>query len=288
MHVAEIWRYPVKSMGGERLTTAVVGESGIEGDRQWGVVDAATGLVLTARREPRLLFAAARLEEGSPVIEAADGTRLGGDEELSRWLGRSVSLVGAAGRIGRYEASVDRYLDDADWVTWEGPHGSFHDSGRTQVSLVARESLHGWDRRRFRFNLVLEGGSERSPSATLSRPTGSDGQTQYSRHARRVATGIGPVPASRPTRRDGPQTQYSRISSTTHAGSTTGVRGPISTRWGLMSSTGVPSMASRSATRMSRPSTPSSRQVLTPMRLGRALARWAKMPTRGQSGRPRG
>ena len=162
MHVAEIWRYPVKSMGGERLTTAVVGESGIEGDRQWGVVDAATGLVLTARREPRLLFAAARLEEGSPVIEAADGTRLGGDEELSRWLGRSVSLVGAAGRIGRYEASVDRYLDDADWVTWEGPLGSFHDSGRTQVSLIARESLHGWDRRRFRFNVVLEGGSELS------------------------------------------------------------------------------------------------------------------------------
>jgi uncharacterized protein YcbX len=162
MRVAEIWRYPVKSMGGERLADAVVGESGIEGDRQWGVLDQATGLILTARREPRLLFAAARLEEGSPVLEGPDGTPLPGDDELTGWLGRPVTLVSAAGRIGTYEASVDRYLDDADWVTWEGPLGAFHDSGRTQVSLVARESLHAWDRRRFRFNLVLEGGSELS------------------------------------------------------------------------------------------------------------------------------
>jgi uncharacterized protein YcbX len=169
VRVAEIWRYPVKSLGGERLAAATVGESGIEGDRQWGVLDRATGLILTARREPKLLFASARLEDAAPVIECSDGTPLRGDEELSDWLGRPVSLVGAAGRVGRYEASVDRYLDDADWVTWEGPVGSFHDSGRTQVSLVARESLRGWDRRRFRFNLVLEGGSERSILETTVR-----------------------------------------------------------------------------------------------------------------------
>jgi uncharacterized protein len=169
VRVAEIWRYPVKSMGGERLSGATVGEAGIEGDRQWGLLDRATGLILTARREPRLLFASARLEDGSPVIERSDGTPLRGDDELSAWLGRSVSLVGAAGRTGRYEASVDRYLDDADWVTWEGPVGSFHDSGRTQVSLIAGETLHGWDRRRFRFNLVLEGGSELSLLETTVR-----------------------------------------------------------------------------------------------------------------------
>jgi uncharacterized protein YcbX len=161
VRVAEIWRYPVKSMGGEQLSRAVVGESGIEGDRQWGLLDTETGLILTARREPRLLFASAHLEDGSPVIELSDRC-LRGDDELSGWLARSVSLVAAGGRVGRYEASVDRYLDDADWVTWEGPLGAFHDSGRTQVSLAARDSLRGWDRRRFRFNLVLEGGSELS------------------------------------------------------------------------------------------------------------------------------
>jgi uncharacterized protein YcbX len=161
VRVAEIWRYPVKSMGGEQLSRAVVGESGIEGDRQWGLLDSETGLILTARREPRLLFASAHLEAGLPVIELSERC-LRGDDKLSEWLGRSVSLVAAGGRVGRYEASVDRYLDDADWETWEGPLGAFHDSGRTQVSLAARNSLRGWDRRRFRFNLVLEGGSELS------------------------------------------------------------------------------------------------------------------------------
>jgi uncharacterized protein YcbX len=33
MRVAELWRYPVKSMGGERLDEALVGEGGIAGDR---------------------------------------------------------------------------------------------------------------------------------------------------------------------------------------------------------------------------------------------------------------
>jgi uncharacterized protein YcbX len=160
VHVAEIWRYPVKSLQGERLDRAEVGGSGITGDRQWGLLDPATGLILTARREPRLLFASARLDGDQPEITFDDGTRLRGDADLSAWLDRPVHLVAAEGRTGRYEASLDRYLDDADWTTWEGPEGAFHDSGRTQVSIASLDNLRGWDRRRFRFNLVLEGGSE--------------------------------------------------------------------------------------------------------------------------------
>ncbi len=40
--VSEIWRYPVKSMQGETLTTAAVTPIGIEGDRGWGLADPAT------------------------------------------------------------------------------------------------------------------------------------------------------------------------------------------------------------------------------------------------------
>ena len=164
MRVAEIWRYPVKSMGGERLTQAEVGALGIRGDRQWGVLDPATGLILTARREPRLLYASAHpsSDNGRPVITLDDGRVLDADHDLSAWLGRPVQLVPAAGRTGRYESSLDRYLDDAEWVTWEGPSGAFHDSGRTQVSLASLDGMRGWDRRRFRFNLVLADGDERS------------------------------------------------------------------------------------------------------------------------------
>jgi len=42
MRVAELWRYPVKSLQGERLDTADVGAQGLPGDRQWALFDEAT------------------------------------------------------------------------------------------------------------------------------------------------------------------------------------------------------------------------------------------------------
>ncbi|MGH7287982.1 MAG: MOSC N-terminal beta barrel domain-containing protein, partial [Myxococcota bacterium] len=36
-HIAEIWRYPVKSMGGERIAQTGVGANGVPGDRAWAV-----------------------------------------------------------------------------------------------------------------------------------------------------------------------------------------------------------------------------------------------------------
>jgi uncharacterized protein YcbX len=53
MYVAEIWRYPVKSMAGEQLREAEVSATGIVHDREVGV--AFNGRVLTARRYPNLL-----------------------------------------------------------------------------------------------------------------------------------------------------------------------------------------------------------------------------------------
>jgi uncharacterized protein YcbX len=54
MHVAEIWRYPVKSMAGERLAPATVSANGIEGDRVVQVY-AGQGRIATARTWPDLL-----------------------------------------------------------------------------------------------------------------------------------------------------------------------------------------------------------------------------------------
>jgi MOSC domain-containing protein len=52
--VAEIWRYPVKSMAGERLEAADVSSNGIAGDRIVQVVRG-NGRVATARTCPKLL-----------------------------------------------------------------------------------------------------------------------------------------------------------------------------------------------------------------------------------------
>jgi uncharacterized protein YcbX len=53
MYIKEVWRYPVKSMGGERLSAARVGELGLEGDRVVHV--RAGGRMVTSRTHHRLL-----------------------------------------------------------------------------------------------------------------------------------------------------------------------------------------------------------------------------------------
>jgi uncharacterized protein len=52
--ISQLWRYPVKSMAGERLERAWLGRSGIPGDRVLYVVDG-RGEILSARTKPRLL-----------------------------------------------------------------------------------------------------------------------------------------------------------------------------------------------------------------------------------------
>src|SRR5215211_8149032 len=47
--VGALWRYPVKSMMGEELNAAEVTDRGLLGDRQFAVVDAATGMVAGAK-----------------------------------------------------------------------------------------------------------------------------------------------------------------------------------------------------------------------------------------------
>lgn len=160
MRVAELWRYPVKSLGGERLASAHLGEIGIDGDRWWGLVDTSTGNVLTARREPRLLFASARLLDAEHVVVTLpDGTETDDDDALSAWLERPVTLRRAGGEGGRYEAPLDFELDER-WVSWQGPGRAWHDSAASRVSLVSTATLGSWDRRRFRPNIVLDGSGE--------------------------------------------------------------------------------------------------------------------------------
>lgn len=159
LQIEQIWRFPVKSLQGERLATASIDRFGVRGDRQWGVLDVETGLTLTARRCPPLLFAGARYHEDTDEVELVLPD---GHTDLSGYLQREVRLVRAAsGLKGRFEIASDFEQEDrSDWISWEGPTGTFHDSAN--VSLLSEKSISGWDVRRFRANLVTSGGGENS------------------------------------------------------------------------------------------------------------------------------
>src|SRR5437763_1264535 len=96
MRVLELWRYPVKSLQGERLEEAAVDDLGIAGDRRWALFDRDSGLGLTARRVPELLFGAARVrDDGGVEVVLPDGTVTTDEAVVSDWLGRRVELRAA-------------------------------------------------------------------------------------------------------------------------------------------------------------------------------------------------
>jgi hypothetical protein len=165
VRVLELWRYPVKSLQGERLSEVHVGPLGIPRDRGWALFDRDTGLGLTARRVPELLFGAARVRsDGGVEVVLPDGTVTAEDAVLSDWLGRRVHLRAAAENADTapvYEDPGDEEPDGpVEWQQWQGATGPFHDSPRIRLSLVSTGTLGGWDRRRFRANVVLDGAGE--------------------------------------------------------------------------------------------------------------------------------
>ena len=171
LHIAQLWRYPVKSLLGERLPTLRVIGDGVDGDRMWGILDRSDGRILTARRAPQLLFASSRIAEdsGLPVITLPDGQELQGpgpgtDAALSAWLGKSVTLVAAAERdAARAEFFKDATDDSSQALEWTMPKGRFVDA--FPLLLMTTAGLRGgttaypggaWDVRRFRPNVLIQ------------------------------------------------------------------------------------------------------------------------------------
>jgi uncharacterized protein YcbX len=133
MWVAEIWRYPVKSLAGEQLDFVQLTMEGIVGDRRVLVYDEMKNTLITSRTHPKLLGLKASLDEnGEPLINGISWT----DPESVRAI---KSAVGSNARL----------------IAWDGPE-------RFDVLplLVATDGAikeFGYDRRRLRPNLVIGG-----------------------------------------------------------------------------------------------------------------------------------
>ena len=170
LRIAELWRYPVKSLLGERMSGLSLVADGVDGDRLWGIRDRGDGRILTARREPRLLFAASRIGTGDvPLITLPDGSMLTGpgpatDDALSAWLGKAVALVSAIEcDASRAEYFADATDDSSRALEWTMPKGRFVDAYPVLVmstaglrSGAAAYPAGAWDVRRFRPNIVIE------------------------------------------------------------------------------------------------------------------------------------
>ncbi|MBJ8338253.1 MOSC N-terminal beta barrel domain-containing protein [Antrihabitans sp. YC3-6] len=108
--IAELWRYPVKSMGGEQLPDAHIDDRALRADRLWAVRDLDLGAVTTARRLPVLLGCSARFVAEPPAdagpgnvvdvvvtfpdgvtVTSTDSERM--DAKLSELTRKNVSLV---------------------------------------------------------------------------------------------------------------------------------------------------------------------------------------------------
>jgi uncharacterized protein YcbX len=132
MRVSELWRYPVKSLGGERLERALISTNGIAGDRIVHVRDG-RGRVMTARNHPALLGLHATLgDDGEPLIDGRAWTAP-----------ESAAIVKAAAGP---QASLARY---------DGPER--FDVLPLLVATDGAIAALGVDRRRLRPNIVVGG-----------------------------------------------------------------------------------------------------------------------------------
>ena len=182
--VVSLHRYPVKSMGGERLETARITARGMEGDRTGALVDRETGRVVSAKRPRRWgavygLSASLERENGAASIRVRfeDGTTLssarrkGLEARLSALLGREVAFATEAAARATCEyhwPDMEGLVQDGrtyrDEITeWELPPGTFFDSsGLHALTTASLDHLRGlvpgsdFHVGRFRPNLVIE------------------------------------------------------------------------------------------------------------------------------------
>jgi uncharacterized protein len=150
--VEQIWRYPVKSIGGERLESARAGVEGVDGDRVWAVQDAAgkLGSGKNSRRFTRilgLLGLTARYEDVAepPIVTGADGTDYpvatgAADEYLRSLAGKRVWVRRDTG-IMHFDGVPFTLVGSAtlDWLAGQLPAVQV-EARRLRPNLVVRTS----------------------------------------------------------------------------------------------------------------------------------------------------
>jgi uncharacterized protein YcbX len=191
--VSELWRYPVKSMLGERRAEVVVTGRGVVGDRAWALRELRSGRIASAKKFPRLLAFRARYvtepgldAAGRVRIETPEGRELAPEEEgaseaISEILGAPMRLENRAQADEKTGIDPESVFGDVpvgelkpEWTPETMPDyfqlmtGTFKEIGAlflvTSGSIEHLRALQGGtaliDRRRFRPNIYIDSGPD--------------------------------------------------------------------------------------------------------------------------------
>jgi uncharacterized protein YcbX len=169
MKILQLWRYPVKSMQGESLSHANVGPKGVGGDRQRAIVDADSGVSLSAKRYGELLYCHAGTVGDQVVIRMPDSSEHPADsadaaEALSELLRRRVAIQRArSDHTVRHEFPTELADGEGEPFLWEPGLDGFFDRAplhlittSTLLSLSHASPQSDFDRARFRPNILVE------------------------------------------------------------------------------------------------------------------------------------
>jgi uncharacterized protein YcbX len=194
--VAELGRFPVKSMLGEGPSSVEVGEVGVVGDRVFALIDDETGKVASAKRPNRFASALGiratyvdAVGPGEPLrFDLPDGSQVDSnapdlDARLSTVIGRSVHLARAGEANATYEyewadiegVAPDEFIAESTTSTSDAglpvstlgagglAPGTYQDLApltlMTTASLSEAARLtpaSEWDPRRFRSNILID------------------------------------------------------------------------------------------------------------------------------------
>ena len=208
MHVSQLWRYPVKSMVGQRVDTIELDELGIIGDRTWAVRDLERGGIRGAKKIGALMrLAACDIADGEVEITLPDGSTVrttdpDADERVSAALDHRIRLerLRPADDLDHYR----RGAPDSDDVVaelrgifgrdedepfpdfsvfppviaeFESPPGTYYDAfplmvmtGAALAALAAALPDSNVDVRRFRPSFVIDTGDAGADASTPGHP----------------------------------------------------------------------------------------------------------------------
>jgi uncharacterized protein len=143
MRVAELWRYPVKGLRGERVEQVEVAADGIPGDRCLAVVDE-RGIV-TGRRKQRMIGLPAALDgPGEPLVDGRPWDSRESAAAIREVAGRTAKLTRPLG-------------------------GHEHDAAQILLLTDGSVAQLGYDRRRFRPNIFVAGATGPAEQAWIGR-----------------------------------------------------------------------------------------------------------------------